>query len=90
MHSFMHGARKCDEQNLSGRIFNRTLRAMQAAGLLALVLFALTPALHAQYRASLRGTVTDPSGAVIPDAHVTLTDKETGRVRTTTANASGV
>lgn len=90
MHSFMHGARKCDEQNLSGRIFNRTLRAMQAAGLLALVLFALTPALHAQYRASLRGTVTDPSGAVVPDAHVTLTDKETGRVRTTTANASGV
>jgi hypothetical protein len=45
---------------------------------------------QAQYRASIQGTVTDPTGAVVPDATITLTDKETGRVLTATSNDRGV
>jgi hypothetical protein len=61
--------------------------------LAALVLFcaslASTPA-QAQYRASLQGTVTDPSGAVVTDAAVTLTDTETNRTLAAVTNSSGV
>src|SRR5216684_8338037 len=35
------------------------------------------------------GTVTDPSGAVLPGAALTLTNQATGGVRTTTSNAQG-
>jgi hypothetical protein len=50
----------------------------------------LTTAVHAQYRASLRGTVTDPSGAVIPGATVTLTDIGTSQTMTATTDANGI
>jgi hypothetical protein len=55
--------------------------------LLALTVFSI-PA-RAQYAASLQGTVADPTGAVIPDATVTLTDKETNRNLTAQSNGSG-
>jgi hypothetical protein len=45
---------------------------------------------HAQYRASIQGVVTDPSGAVIPDATVTLINKETNRSMTATSNGNGI
>ncbi|HJT70359.1 MAG TPA: TonB-dependent receptor [Terriglobales bacterium] len=44
----------------------------------------------AQYRGSLRGTVTDPSGAVVSGATVTLTDTNTGRALTSTSDANGI
>ena len=40
--------------------------------------------------ASLGGTVTDPSGGVIPDATVTATNESTGVVSTAVSNAAGV
>ncbi|MGI4829693.1 MAG: carboxypeptidase regulatory-like domain-containing protein [Janthinobacterium lividum] len=46
-------------------------------------------AVHAQFRASIQGTVTDPQGAVIPGANVMLTDVGTGRSLTAISNASG-
>ncbi len=45
---------------------------------------------YAQYRGSLQGSVTDAQGAVVQDAMVTLTDKETNRTLTAKTNASGV
>jgi len=39
--------------------------------------------------ASLRGTVTDPSGGVVPSAKVTATQVGTGRARTVSTDAGG-
>ncbi|HTW49153.1 MAG TPA: carboxypeptidase regulatory-like domain-containing protein [Acidobacteriaceae bacterium] len=44
---------------------------------------------HAQYSASLQGTVADTSGAVIPGAQLTLTDLETNRSVTVTSSQAG-
>ncbi|MDQ2711981.1 MAG: TonB-dependent receptor [Acidobacteriota bacterium] len=59
---------------------------------LVLVCFSLTfsKPLNAQFRGSFQGTVTDTSGAVIPNATVTLTSTETNISRTASTNDSGV
>src|SRR4051812_9646168 len=54
-----------------------------------LVLAGLSTPSHGQYAASLQGTVADPTGAVIPDVTITLTDKETNRTLTAQSNGSG-
>jgi hypothetical protein len=59
-----------------------------AAALLLLVFLAV-PA-HAQFNASLRGTVTDPTGAIIPGTTVTLIDKATNETRIATSDGSGI
>jgi Carboxypeptidase regulatory-like domain/TonB dependent receptor-like, beta-barrel len=57
--------------------------------LLALTL-AWTPAVWAQSdRGSMTGTVTDPSGAVVPNAKVTVTNLNTNEVRDTTTSDQG-
>jgi hypothetical protein len=38
---------------------------------------------------SLTGTVTDPSGAIVPEATVTITNADTGTSRTTVSNQAG-
>jgi hypothetical protein len=50
----------------------------------------LATAAHAQYRASLRGTVTDPSGAVVPGATVSLTNLGTNQTMTAVSDANGI
>ena len=45
---------------------------------------------HAQFRASIQGTVADSTGAVIPGATLTLTDNATGHALTAISNGSGV
>src|SRR5215813_12714424 len=45
---------------------------------------------QAQFRASLRGTVTDQSGAVVPGATVTLTNKDTNAKLTYTSDDNGI
>ncbi len=66
--------------------FARILRAVVliACGCL------MTVAAHAQFRASIQGAVTDPTGAVVPGATVTLTDTANGHVLTATSTGNGV
>jgi hypothetical protein len=62
----------------------------RAAVLLIALFCFLSPALHAQYNASLRGVVTDSSGAVIPGATVTLQNVDTNEMMTATTDANGI
>src|SRR5262245_44570621 len=61
-----------------------------SVALVSLTVSLAGTAAHAQYRASLTGTVTDPQGGVIPGATVTLVDKETNRTLTVVTNEKGV
>jgi hypothetical protein len=60
----------------------------QALSLVVILLF-IAPLLHAQFSASVSGTVTDTNGAVIPSATVTLTETATHAVKTTTTSSTG-
>ncbi|MCA1594494.1 MAG: carboxypeptidase-like regulatory domain-containing protein, partial [Acidobacteria bacterium] len=49
----------------------------------------LTATASAQFRAGVQGTVTDPNGAVVPGATVTLVNKETNRSQEVKASDEG-
>lgn len=53
------------------------------------VLVAFTPVTRAQENATVTGTVTDSSGAVVPNATVALTNTATGVKREVTSNSVG-
>lgn len=65
------------------------------SGKLAVVVVALLSLLFsssalAQFRSAIEGTITDPSGAVVPDAKVTLTNTDTGVSQSVQSNAEGL
>jgi len=64
-------------------------RIRLAISLLAIASLAL-PARPQTSRGSVAGTVTDVSGAVVPDAALELTNKASGVKRATTTNAVGI
>ncbi|HEY6767265.1 MAG TPA: carboxypeptidase-like regulatory domain-containing protein [Candidatus Sulfotelmatobacter sp.] len=49
-----------------------------------------TPLVYAQFRASLRGTVADSQGAVVPGATVTLINKDTNNKMVSTSDGNGI
>jgi len=53
-------------------------------------LTVILPGTHAQYRASLRGTVIDAQGNAVSDATVTLTNKDTGANLVSTSDDNGI
>lgn len=57
---------------------------------LAAILLCGWPAMAQTETAQVTGTVTDPSGAVIPNANVTVRSVGTQAVRVTTTNAAGI
>ena len=65
------------------------LTALLRAAACALFILGLTATARAQFRAAVQGTVTDPAGAVVTDATVTLTNKGTGKTQTTTTSNEG-
>jgi hypothetical protein len=58
-------------------------------GLLTLLLFQTPAALAQVDEGSISGTVQDPTGAVIPNAKVTLVNTDQGLTLTTTTNGAG-
>lgn len=59
------------------------------ATLLCLTLLIVSPA-FAQFRASLRGVVTDTQGAVVPGVTLTLLNTDTNAVMTATSDSDGI
>ena len=71
------------------RVF-RSFQSLAAASfLLALVLAFMAPFAHGQGLSGVTGTVTDQSGAVVPEAKVTVTNVATGVVHTTITTGVG-
>ncbi|HKQ51724.1 MAG TPA: carboxypeptidase-like regulatory domain-containing protein, partial [Pyrinomonadaceae bacterium] len=66
-------------------------RTIIASLLVTFCLFCLTSAGYSQGTnlGTIRGTVTDPNGDVIPDAAVQVTDQETGLSRDVTTDSQG-
>jgi hypothetical protein len=62
---------------------------MRIPGLSVLLLILLTPVLFGQAFTSLTGVVTDPSGAVVPGATITIVNTQTGAQRETISNEVG-
>ncbi|MDP8989845.1 MAG: TonB-dependent receptor, partial [Acidobacteriota bacterium] len=73
-------------------IFSAPARSPRASRIFALLVttFLLSASLWAQGAAgSIAGTVTDPSGASVPNAKVTVTDVQRGATRTLNTDAAG-
>ena len=63
---------------------------MRRVVLIVLFVFSLGLSAKAQtFRGAINGTVTDPSGAVVPNAQVKATDKATGIDRATISTSDG-
>ena len=57
---------------------------------LGFCLLVCSASLFAQASATLNGRVTDPQGAVVPNAKVTVTNAASGQSRDTVTNAEGL
>ena len=70
----------------------KRLHYLRLAALIAAFLTIMMPVLLAQSSgtAGLTGTVTDPSGAAVPNVTVTLTSSDTNQARTATTSSDGV
>jgi Carboxypeptidase regulatory-like domain len=69
---------------------NTLVNAIRASLTFALAILLMAPCARAQYRASIQGVVTDPTGAVIPGATLTLTNNATNEKKQTTSNDAGI
>lgn len=76
--------------NSLGR-FNMSMKLMVRVvlGSVFLLLLVCTSLLSQETGGQLTGVLSDPSGAVVPDATVTITNKTTGRVSATTSGSNG-
>src|ERR1043166_6960657 len=54
-----------------------------------LILVTAAGSVYAQLRASIQGTVTDSTGALVPGVKITLTDAETGKSQETQSSDEG-
>jgi hypothetical protein len=57
--------------------------------MLSMVLFVI-PCAWAQENATIVGSVVDSTGAVVPNAEITITNPATGQIRSATSNTSGI
>jgi hypothetical protein len=71
-----------------GATMNRTI-ALRVVSAIACIILSAAVA-QAQYRTSIQGVVTDPTGAVVSGATLTLTNPATGEKWVRTSDAAGV
>ncbi len=67
----------------------RTHSVVRSVLLLFAALMFACAGLYAQQNSEIEGIITDPSGAAIPNAHLTLTNTATGTVNETDSNGTG-
>ncbi|HXP08597.1 MAG TPA: carboxypeptidase-like regulatory domain-containing protein, partial [Acidobacteriaceae bacterium] len=72
-----------------GRQITFALASATRTGVVLAGIAMLATAAQAQFRASITGTVTDDSGAVVPGATLTLTDNGTNAKQVRTSDANG-
>jgi copper(I)-binding protein len=94
----LHGG----SQEVFRRVGMRGTREIQARGVApgrafsflslfcALVMSLAVSVAHAQYRTSIQGVVSDPTGAVIPGATLTLTNDGTNEKQVRTSDGNGI
>src|SRR5271166_3305501 len=68
----------------------RSSVSLVAVAIVALLLLPTSLLAQSIVTGGVNGTVTDPTGAIVPNATVTLTDPATSASRTTNTNASGL
>lgn len=68
---------------------NRTIRAGLAIAILSVVFIFLPSHSAAQGLGRISGTVTDPTGAAVPGATITATNKGTGQISTVVSSSGG-
>jgi hypothetical protein len=81
------------QRPLESELSWRNIKALLTRLGVVLAIVALTggaPALFAQTTAQLSGTVTDPTGAVVPGAKVALVNEATQDTRVVTTNSAGL
>jgi hypothetical protein len=66
------------------------LRCSAFSALVLLLAMFSTNFAHAQFRTSVQGVVTDPTGAVIPGATLTLKNNSTNETVVRTSDSTGV
>src|SRR5208337_1803959 len=74
--------------NMCGRLFSFKSLNIKYLAILLLAMVCL-PFLAYGQTATILGTVSDPSGAVVPNVTITITQAETGRVITSASNEAG-
>ena len=68
---------------------NRSMFNSARILLSGLFLLCVVGAASAQFKAGIQGTVTDSGGGLVPEAKMTLTNKETGKTQDTTTSSDG-
>src|ERR1700740_2727914 len=78
-------------KNTCPHYFANKVKILLALGLAVLCMLTLPGTLKAQSIISgdIAGTVTDPSGAAVPGATVTVTSRASGATKTLTTNGAG-
>jgi hypothetical protein len=67
-----------------------TSSAPRTVSIIACIILLSAVMAQAQYRTSIQGVVTDPTGAVVPGANLTLTNPATGEKQVRVSNDAGV
>jgi hypothetical protein len=82
--------RKMDPRHRPGCSLGGKMNVVKCALGAVLVASLCVASARAQENAEIKGTVADPSGAVVPNATITITNTATGEKRTTTSNGAGL